>query len=92
MYIVDGIAYAGEQLPVRVRDVKPLKEHRLLLAFTNGEERIFDCSPLLAYPAFKPLEDASTFNAVRAAYGTVCWPGDIDYCPDALYAQSQPAD
>lgn len=79
----------GEALGPRVRRVVPLPDYQLQLTFSNGEERLFDASALLDFPAFAPLKDKAFFNLVRADYGTVCWPGDIDYCPDTLYAQSR---
>ena len=84
------IIYGSQPLGPRVRGAVPLSGHRLQLTFSNNEERIFDASPLLAFPAFAPLKDESFFRLVTVDYGTVCWPGDIDYCPDTLYAQSVP--
>lgn len=82
------IAFGPEPLGPRVTAVQPLPDYKLALTFGNGEQRVFDAAPLLDYPAFKPLKDKAFFALVRAQYGTVCWPGDIDYCPDTLYQQS----
>ena len=39
MYIIDGIAYAGEQQkPIRVKAVRPLTDYRLLVSFTSDEK------------------------------------------------------
>ena len=44
MYIVDGIAYAGEpRKPVKVSCVRPISNHRLWLRFDTGEVRVFAC-------------------------------------------------
>ena len=82
------IIRGAEQLGPRVRNVTPLPGYKLHIVFSNAEERLFDAAPLLEYPAFSPLRDEAFFRLVRAEYGTVCWPGDIDYCPDTLYMQS----
>jgi hypothetical protein len=78
----------AEPLGPRVVSVKPLKDHRLLVEFTNGEQRLFDAAQLFGYPAFEKLKDESFFRLVRVAYGTVVWPEGMDYCPDTLYAES----
>lgn len=85
----EDIVY-GEPLRPRVKQATALPEHRLLITFDNGEKRVFDAKPLLRYPCFSPLQDASFFKTVRVAYGTVAWDGDIDYCPDTLYDESTP--
>ncbi|MCL2512942.1 MAG: DUF2442 domain-containing protein [Oscillospiraceae bacterium] len=43
-------------------------------------------------PAFRPLRNKEFFTAVKAEYGTVVWPNDIDYCPDTLYEESTPTE
>ena len=43
MYIVDGIAYAGDRKPViRISGVRPLEDYKLWLRFNTGETKIFD--------------------------------------------------
>ncbi|MDR0884052.1 MAG: DUF2442 domain-containing protein [Oscillospiraceae bacterium] len=76
----------------RVTTVLPLKDYVLALGFNNGESRLFDAKPLLKEAVFSRLKCVPYFNLVRVAYGTIAWPGDIDYCPDCLYAQSIPMD
>lgn len=65
MYILDGIVYAGEQSPeLLVCGVRPLDGHRLWVRFNNGEEKVFDFTPLLKTPAFAPLADDAVFRGV----------------------------
>jgi len=78
----------GEPLGPRVSAVSPLDDYVLHIVFTNGEHRRFDAKPLLSVKAFEPLRNRQLFKAVKAAYGSVQWPNDIDYCPDTLYAES----
>ena len=87
MFIVDGIAYAGEQKPaIKISGVRPMEDHRLWLRFTTGETRIFDFKPLLSQPAFAPLADQTVFNGVYIDYGVTVWnDGDIDISPQFLY-------
>ena len=43
MYVIDGIAYAGEQQKsIAVKSARPLNDHRVLVSFSNGERRVFD--------------------------------------------------
>ena len=87
MYIVDGIAYAGEQHPViKVKSVRPLDDYKLWIRFSTGEEKEFDFTPLLSAPCFKPLTDKATFNGVYIDYGIPVWnDGEIDMAPERLY-------
>lgn len=80
----------GLPLGPRVKEVTPTEDYKLLLTFSNGEHRIFDAKPLLGMSVFKPLVNKQFFQSVKAAYGTVTWPQDIDYCPDTLYSESLP--
>ena len=89
MYERDGIVYAGDPTPLpHVCGVRPLPGYKLWLRFRTGEERIFDCKPLLELPVFAPLSDVSVFNSVYMDYGTVVWnDGSIDIAPETLYEQ-----
>ena len=82
--------HGSEALGPRVRSVKALPDYRLELVFTNGERRGYDARGLLDYPAYRRLKDEGFFRTAHVAYGSVCWPGDIDCCPDRLYADSVP--
>jgi hypothetical protein len=91
MYVKDGIAYAGEgQRPIRVASVVATDNYRLLLTFTNGERRVFDCKPLFAYAVFAPLKNPELFRMAHVDHGTVIWNDDIDYAPETLYSDSIP--
>lgn len=88
MYIVNGIAYAGEKGNViAVREVKPLPDKMMIVTFTTGEKRLFDASPLLSFPAFKRLADENIFMNPAVEYGVVTWAdGEIDIAPETMYA------
>lgn len=89
MYIVDGIAYAGEPTPkIAVWGVRPLDDYKLWVRFNTGEAKVFDFKPLLDKPAFAPLADKAVFRAVYIDYGVTVWnDGDIDIAPETLYEQ-----
>lgn len=92
MYVINGIAYAGEQSPMlKVCGVRPLDDHKLWIRFNNGEAKIFDFKPLLSSPAFAPLSDINVFKGVYIDYGVTVWnDGDIDISPETLYQNSIP--
>ena len=87
MYIIDNIAYAGEQKkPLSVTGVRPLDGNRLWVRFNSCDSRVFDFTPLLASPAFTPLSDPNVFKNVYIDFGVPVWnDGDIDISPDYLY-------
>ena len=87
MYIIDGIAYAGETtLPVRICGVRPLDGYKLWIRFNTGETGIFDFTPLLSAPAFVPLREPEIFRSVYIDYDTAVWQdGEIDIAPEYLY-------
>ncbi len=91
MYIVDGIAYAGEQDPtIRISGIRPMKDHRLWLRFSTGECGIFDFTPLLKDQAFQPLNETSVFEDVYIDYGVPVWKnGEIDIDPKYLYDRAE---
>ncbi len=75
----------------RVKTVVPRDDHRLEIAFTNGEIGVFDCTDLLSFGVFRELQDIHYFRQARAENGTVVWPHEQDICPDTLYEDSEKA-
>jgi len=90
MYIINGIAYAGDFINgIEVEKADVLDDMVLLLSFNTGEKRLYDAAELLEYPAFKPLENEEVFKSARVEYGAVVWlDGIIDIAPETLYANS----
>ena len=71
-----------------VVDVQVRDHFRLQLTFDTGERRIFDAVPYLERGVFQRLKDPELFRQAHVAFGTVCWPGDLDIAPETLYDQS----
>ena len=92
MYILDGIAYASEpHEDITVTDFRIIDDLYMIVTFSTGEERIFDVSCLLRYPAFKPLSDRSIFDTARLEHGVLTWQdGAIDIASEAVYQESYP--
>lgn len=87
MYVIDGIAYAGEaEKPITVISARPLEDYKLWLRFSTGEVKIFDFAPLLEVGGFRPLRDKASFASVYVDYGVPVWnDGTIDIAPEYLY-------
>lgn len=78
---------------MELRSVHPLENHKLLLAFINGEQRIFDVTPYIIGPWMGELQDESYFRQVRihpVLKDTVMWPDEQDIAPHELYQLSVP--
>lgn len=89
MYIIDGIAYAGEpKMFVSVKSVRSVGEYGLLLLFSDGSRKQFDMKPFLDMPCYQPLKDKTVFDGAYVDCGTVVWnDGDIDIAPETLYTR-----
>jgi hypothetical protein len=72
----------------KVRSVSPLSDHRLLLGFDNGEQRVFDVKPYINRGIFIELKDPSYFGKVRVFMDSICWPNGQDFDPDHMYIES----
>jgi hypothetical protein len=61
--------------------------HSLRLTFNNSTRKRVCVLPLLDGPVFEPLKDPSYFARVviDPVAGTVVWPNEADFAPEALY-------
>lgn len=70
--------------------VAAVGDYTLRVTFNNGEIRLFNAAPYLAYPAFEALKATSLFMQARVAHNTVVWNEDLDIAPESLYLESTP--
>ena len=61
--------------------------HSLRLTFSDGTRKRVNLLPLLDGPIFEPLRDPAYFArvAIDPVAGTVVWPNEADFAPEALY-------
>ena len=61
--------------------------HSLRLTFSDGTRKRVNLWPLLDGPIFEPLHDPIYFARVviDPVAGTVVWPNEADFAPEALY-------
>lgn len=87
MYVIDGIAYAGEPTrDLKVVDVRVVNDLSMLVRFSTGEVRLFDAASLLANEVFASLEDQRVFADCAIDHGILTWQdGAVDLSPEALY-------
>lgn len=55
------------------------------VAFENGIEGMFDCAPYMKDKYWAKLAEPAFFRQVRVAWGTLCWPGEIDIDPEEVW-------
>jgi len=75
----------------RVAFVEPRSGRRLLVTFSDGTRKVYDCTPLLTSEVFAPLNDEALFRCVKAdpdGYGVV-WNDEIDLAESELWINSQ---
>jgi len=71
-----------------IADVKVQPNQRLLVRFRNGVKKLYDCTPILALPAFKPLrKDEALFQRARAdKHGyAVIWNDEFDLAESEVW-------
>ena len=70
---------------LRIKHAIPLSGYRLQLTLTDGSIVERDVKDLLLGPVFESIRrDPELFRQVKVERGTLCWPGDIDLCPDTI--------
>lgn len=71
-----------------VTEVRPLKNYRLSLVFSDGANGIVDLAGDIVGRGgdFAALTEPTYFGKVEInnELGTIQWPNGVDYCPDLL--------
>ena len=75
---------------VDVVEVEPLSGHRIRVRFDDGNEGVYDMTPMLGFGVFEALSDDDVFYRAHVAYGTVVWPGGLDIAPERLWTDCDP--
>lgn len=81
--------------PRTIAEVQPKRPSRLRIVYDDGQSIVVDFAPIIAKGGvFEPLAEWYVFKqACPDSRGrSVCWPGDIDFCADALWLQAQQDD
>lgn len=77
--------------PPKVVSVQPLDNLRLLVCFSNGARKTYDCAQLMAHPEFHPLADRGFFRNVRVDAGGhgISWTDEIDLSEYELWTNGE---
>ena len=74
----------------KIEAVEAQPSHRLRITYEGGETLVVDFTPLIQQGGvFAALADPAFFAQVQVdpRGRAVGWPGDIDFCADALWLQ-----
>jgi hypothetical protein len=71
---------------LHITSMRRCGDFSLRLRFDDGCEKRVNVLPLLQRGAHRRLRDPKEFARVRLdrEWGTVCWPGELDFAPEAL--------
>ncbi len=72
-----------------VTSVEAISGYRLILKFDNGEQRLFDVTPLLITGRFQTLTSPGVFEKVHVSFDAVEWENGLDLDPEYLYLKSE---
>ena len=76
---------------LHIIEAKVCGPHSLELTFDDGMHKRVNVLPLLDSPVFEPLREPSYFArmVLDPVAGTVVWPNEADFAPEALYELEQ---
>jgi hypothetical protein len=75
----------------KIEAVKPLPDKKLLVRFVGGEQKVYDCRPLLKQESFSALQNDSLFQQVKVDVGGygISWNELIDLSESELWLQGK---
>ncbi len=78
----------------KIEAVKPLSGKKLLVRFIGGEQKVYDCHPLLKQESFSALRDESFFRQVKVDVGGygISWNDYIDLSESELWMKGKVRD
>lgn len=62
-----------------------MDDTKVFVTFDNGTSGVFDCAPYMEESYWSCLKSPAYFRQVKAEYGTLCWPNDIDIDPEEIW-------
>lgn len=70
-----------------IKQAEYVKDYKIRLLFSNGVTKVVDFKPFLndKRKLFIPLLDLEYFKNFYVDDITICWPNNLDFCPDVLY-------
>jgi len=71
----------------QVMTAEPVDDTHVRVSFENGMSGVFDCAPYMKESYWHCLKEPVYFRQVKAEYGTLCWPNDIDLAPEDVWEE-----
>jgi Protein of unknown function (DUF2442). len=68
-----------------VENAEYISDYKLLIRFNNGDEKLFDFSPLLSKGICKKFNDMEYFKKFTIDAFTIDWNNEIGFAPEYLY-------
>ncbi len=75
----------NNDLLLTVNNAEYVRDHILLIHFSNGESRFFDFTPLLTKGICRKLKDLDYFKNFTTDPFTIDWNNEIGFAPEFLY-------
>lgn len=90
MFVVDGVAYAGEpRESMGVASAWAVNDLSMLVTFSTGETRLLMRRPSWRCLSSHPFRSNEVFSGFAIDHGAVSWAGgDIDLAPETMYKMS----
>ena len=68
---------------------EPIDDTHVRVTFDTGALGVFDCAPYMRDNYWAALRSPVFFRQVRAEYGMLCWPNDIDIAPEDVWEDAE---
>jgi hypothetical protein len=78
----------------KVEAVTPLADKKLLVRFAGGQQKLYDCAPLVNREPFSALANETLFRQVKVdagGYG-ISWNDEIDLSESELWLNGRATD
>ena len=62
-----------------------ISDSHVRVSFDTGDVAVFDCTPYMKEKYWSCLCQPAYFRQVKAEYGMLCWPNDIDIAPEDVW-------
>lgn len=79
----------------RIRAVEPRRDFHLKVEYDDGQVVVADFGPIIRQGGvLAPLADWEVFKQAKpdSRGRAICFPGDVDFCADALWLQMHASD
>ena len=80
-----------ENVILTVEKAEYVSDYKLLIRFNNGDEKLFDFSPLLSKGICRKFVDLEYFKKFTIDAFTIDWNNEIGFAPEYLYKNGRTA-